>query len=133
MHCSTYRGQVEAIEVLHRLGANVSTPANNGDTPIMFAAENGSVAAIESLARLGADFAAETPSGASAVRYAARTGQVAALDALVALGANAAGPMPGWAMAPRPALLVSASVRPPSIAGCSLRAAAAMMRANLPG
>ena len=133
MHCATYRGKVAAIVALHRLGASIATPATDATTPIMTAAKNGSVAAIESLARLGADVAATTPSGATAAHYAARGGQVAALDALVALGADAAGPMPGWAVAPRPALLVSASVRPPSIAGCPLRTAAEMMRANLPG
>lgn len=133
MFNAAYNGNVAAIEALHRLGAEAATTLTDGMTAVMAAAESGRVKAVEALARLGADVATTMPGGEGAVHVAARGGHVATLDALAALGADAAGPMPGWAAARRPGLLVSAIVRPPSIVGIPLRAAAEMMHTALPG
>ena len=52
---SEHLSAVEAIELLHRLGADINLPRDNGETPAFAAASGGHGEVLKLLANLGAD------------------------------------------------------------------------------
>jgi hypothetical protein len=71
------KGRVDAIKLLHELGADINTPAEErGPTPVWIAASNGRTGAIRTLCELGADVNTPTNTGMTPVWMAAERGHV---------------------------------------------------------
>ena len=67
---------MEVVRVLHELGANVETPANDGCTPAFVAAQEGHAEVVRVLHELGASVETPTNDGDTPVFMAAQEGHV---------------------------------------------------------
>ena len=85
LHWAAYEGQVEAMEALVELGADIEAKMDAGDTPLHTAAVYGHVDAVKALVALGADMQATATDGATALHLAADYGHSEAVQALLEL------------------------------------------------
>src|SRR3974390_2504996 len=74
----------QAVQLLIRAGANVSSANREGATPLLLASINGNAAMIDKLLQAGADPNAPlTKYGDTALMIAARTGKTEAIEVLL--------------------------------------------------
>ena len=52
---AAFNGYIEAVGILHRLGANINTPNNDGSTPLHTAVRYGTIEVVKKLHALGAN------------------------------------------------------------------------------
>jgi len=88
VHFATIANQIEAIQRLFELGADINARDITGLTPLHQAAHAGNIDVIKRLIQLGANIHAESVSGMRPLHYAAREGEAEAFQALLDLGAD---------------------------------------------
>ena len=89
LHIAAYHGQVEAIKVLLKEGADVNAKRDkDGRTPLHWAAWKGQVEAIKLLLKAGAKVNAKEKTGKTPLHSAALKGQVEAIKVLLKAGAK---------------------------------------------
>ncbi|MCT4635511.1 MAG: ankyrin repeat domain-containing protein [Rickettsiales bacterium] len=90
MQVAMEKENLETIEKLVKLGADINFEDAKDRSPLDFAAQNGHVEAIGKLVELGADinFQGRFENGPTALHYAALSGHVEAITKLVDLGAD---------------------------------------------
>lgn len=79
---------VACLRLLHELGASITTPENNGCTPVYMAAAAGQVDSLRALHELGADISTAANAGDTPVYAAAYNGHADAIRVLHELGAD---------------------------------------------
>eukprot|EP01059_Diplonema_ambulator_P022663 TRINITY_DN379_c3_g1_i1.p1 TRINITY_DN379_c3_g1~~TRINITY_DN379_c3_g1_i1.p1 ORF type:complete len:698 (+),score=198.53 TRINITY_DN379_c3_g1_i1:1637-3730(+) len=82
------RGNLDCIDTLHSLGADITRQMSNGMTPIFSAAIQGQTTALRKLASLGLDVSARMSNGTTAAFFAAYRGHSKTLETLHELGAE---------------------------------------------
>lgn len=78
----------ERVTQLIEAGVDVNARDGDGETPLMWAAEEGARRSVETLIRLGADVNAQSGSGGTALRWAAQYGHVTVVRILLKAGAD---------------------------------------------
>ncbi|XP_065901976.1 CARD- and ANK-domain containing inflammasome adapter protein-like isoform X2 [Dysidea avara] len=88
LHTAANRGHAEVVELLIRLGADVSAVEKNQSSPLHIAASYGHVEVVELLIRLGADVSAVDKNQHTPLHIAAFNGRIEVVELLIRLGAN---------------------------------------------
>jgi uncharacterized protein len=88
LHWSSYRNDLESVDLLLRAGAKVNAKTDLGVTPLWTASQNGSDAMVRRLLQAGADPNIALLSGETPVMVAARSGYTGVVEQLAAKGAN---------------------------------------------
>jgi ankyrin repeat protein len=88
LHYAAMNGQAEAVELLHKLGAEVNATNNNGETPLHLVAMWGKPEAAELLHKLGAEVNARNNYGETPLHLVAAWGKTEAAKLLGELGAD---------------------------------------------
>lgn len=88
LHKACILGDINMIEWLISVGANIECRSKNGRTSLMLASLYGHVPVIELLISLGADVNAISKSGCTPLSLAASNSHVDAVEVLIKLGAN---------------------------------------------
>ena len=84
LHWAAYHDDLELVELLVRVGADVKAVNRYGVTPLSLACTNANGPMVERLLDAGADPNTTLPGGETALMTAARTGSVGAVKALLA-------------------------------------------------
>lgn len=88
VHFAAIHGDEEALESLHKLGANLNVRDCFSRTPVHYAAFHGQLGAIEKLHELGASLNPFTPAGMTPAHIAALKGDTELLRTLHECGAD---------------------------------------------
>ena len=81
-------GNIEVVDALVNMGADVNRPDADGDLPLGIAAWHGHTGTVRRLLSAGALPDKQEPSGGSALILAAGRGHIGSVEALIAAGAN---------------------------------------------
>lgn len=82
--------EVEAVDLLCEYGWSVTSPSNEGFTPLMAAAERGRTNMVRHLIKCGVDLDVRDAHGLTALAYAARGQHEETVQVLLSAGASAA-------------------------------------------
>ena len=88
LHYCAHKGEIDVIQKLSNLGADVNTKDLKKITPIHVAAKAGNVSAVELLVDIGADVNAKDHQGATPLHVAAAIGKLGVIVELIKLGAD---------------------------------------------
>lgn len=88
LHFAARNGDIDLVQMLHKLGADLNRAANDGWRPIHAAAFGGKRPAMLALLDCGADIDGANPHGHTALTYSANYGRAADVRELIARGAK---------------------------------------------